>query len=219
MFRYFTDQLQISSTVVDDTCLLLPGPSTGPVAVLVSPYEPVIDAFFASNYIHVIRTETSNRLGGAPFHLYIIGPLLKAMPQTTLSSNIQLVNAWTQHLQGESFAAMRWNVLQSAPANGRAIYMYKFTYPRPNETSQLPLQICVFTNVHVGEQLVTLFPHRNVQDPLSVQVERAFTTPYIITLHVPFLLVFDTFQQDVTPFEPLKTSDGHQTIAIRLNAA
>lgn len=219
-FRYFTDQLRISSTVVDDTCLLLPGPSTGRAVMLVPPYESVIDSFFASSYIHTIRSEASNRLGGAPFRLYVVDPLPEAMPQTTLSSNIQLVNAQTQLLQNGPFAAVRWNVLQSAPASDRTTYMYQFTYTGSEQGSQLPQQLCTVTNVHAGEQIVTLLPNGNVQKPLSVQVEWASTTPHSITLkHIPLAPAFDTFQQDVTPFKLLKTSEGYPTIPIRLNAS
>jgi 4-amino-4-deoxy-L-arabinose transferase-like glycosyltransferase len=219
VFQYFTDQMQISSTVVDDTCLLLPGPSSQPAVILVPPYEPVIDSFFSSTYTHIVQSETSNRLGGAPFHLYVVDPLPKVTLQTTLSSNIQLVDAQTQPLQNGSSAVVRWNVLQSAPANGRAIYMYKFTYASSKQTAQLPPQVCTVTNIEAGEQLVTLLPHENVQSPLSVQVARAFTTPYIITLHIPFSLSFDTFQQNVIPFEPLKNSAGQETIAIPLHTS
>jgi hypothetical protein len=216
VFQYFTDQLPMASTVVDDTCLLLPGPSTGPVVVLVPPYESVIDAFFAANYIHVVQSETSKRLAGAPFHLYVVDPLPVATPQTTFSSNIQLVNAQAEQLQGETFAAVRWNVLQSAPASDRTTYMYEFTYAGSKQGVQLPPQTCTLTNRHAGDQLVTLLPYGNVQGPLSVQVEQASTAPYTITFKsIPFLPAFDTFQQDVNPFEPLKTPDGHQKVTIQ----
>jgi hypothetical protein len=208
-FRYFTEQLPLSSTVVDDTCLLLPGPSTGPAVVLVPPYETLIEAFFATNGVHVVHTETSKRLGGAPFRLYVVEPLPKATEQTTLSANIQLVNAQSQSLQKRPFAVIRWNVLQAAPASDRTTYIYQFTY------TQLPRQICTFTNVQRGEQLVTLLPERNGQGPLSVRVEQASTTPHAITVkRLPFLPAFDTFQQDVTPFRVLKSAAGGETVTI-----
>jgi hypothetical protein len=123
------------------------------------------------------------------------------------------VNAQNQVLQQQSFAAVRWNVLQSAPASDRTTYIYQFTY------TQLPPQICTFTNVQAGEQLVTLLPQRNVQGPLSVQVERASTTPHVITVrHIPLSPVFDTFQQDVSPFTVLKTAGGGETVSVHVGA-
>jgi hypothetical protein len=220
IFRYFSDQLPIASTVVDDTCLLLPGPSTGPVVVLVPPYEPVIDAFFATNYIHVVKAETSQRLSGPPFRLYVLDPLSQKWAQTTLSSNIQLIDAQTRQIQNKTFVAVRWNVLQSTPANAHAAYTYQFTYTRPKEAAQLLPQTCTLTNLHAGEQLVTLLPQGNVQDSLSVGVGHASTIPYTIMFNsIPFLPAFDTSQQSMTPFEVLKASDGQQTIPIHLNAS
>src|SRR5262249_36422358 len=91
----------------------------------------------------------------------------------------------------------------------RTTYIYQFTY------AQLPQQICTFTNIQRGEQLVTLLPVRDGQGPLSVRVEQASTTPHVITVkRLPFLPVFDTFQQDVTPFRVLKSADGGQTVTI-----
>ena len=125
-FRYLSEQLDTPATVVDGSCLILPGPSAGPVVVLVPPYETTLDAFFSSGYIHVSRSYTSPRLGGDPFRLYVVDPLPQAATQETLSSDLQFVSAQTQSLQKQVRVVTRWNVLQSAPPSFRSTYSYRF---------------------------------------------------------------------------------------------
>jgi hypothetical protein len=132
----------------------------------------------------------------------------------TLSGRVQLVSAQGKMLEKEAFEVVRWNFLQAEPASNRATYIYQFTY------TQLLQQMCTFTNVEAGEQLVTLVPEKDVRGSLAVRVERAATTPHVITVrHVPFFPVFDTFQQDVSAFRLLETGDGQRIVNIRVSTA
>ncbi len=219
--RYLSEQLHTSAAVVDDSCLLLPGPSAGPVVVLVPPYEAAIDSFFAANYVHVIRSETSNRLGGAPFHLYVVDPLAKATPQTTLSTNMQFVNAQMLSLQPEARIVTRWNLLQSVPASPRSTVSYQFTGMDTAKGATQAQQICTSTSVQAGDQLLAFLPHAGDQAALSIRVEHASTAPHTITTKLlgTFPLVFDTFQQDNTPWTLLKTDAGASTITVPVSSS
>ncbi len=215
-FHYLSEQLHTPATVVDDSCLLLPGPSAGPAVVLVPPYEKTLDAFFSSSSIHVHTSYTSTRLGGDPFRLYVVDPLPQAASQVTLSSDLQFVSAQMQSLQKKSWVIMRWNLLQSAPASDFTTYSYKFTGMDTIKGSTQTQQVCTFTSTQAGDQLIAFLPHTSNQPSLRVQVERSLTTPYTIRtkLFGVFPLVFDTFQQDSSPWISLKTNAGADSITV-----
>jgi hypothetical protein len=215
-FRYLSEQSRTPATVVDDSCLLLPGPSAGPTVVLLPPYETTLGAFFSSNYVHVTKSSTSPRLGGDPFRLYVVDPLPQTPAQGTLSSNLQFVSAQTQSVQNETRLITRWNVLQSAPASTRTAYSYRFTDMDSGKGSTQTQQLCTATSLQVGDQLIVSLPRTSNAPSLNVQVERSSTTPHAIT-HKPFgrfSLVFDTFQQDTTPWTVLKTDAGASTMTV-----
>jgi 4-amino-4-deoxy-L-arabinose transferase-like glycosyltransferase len=215
-FRYLSEQLHTPATVVDGSCLLLPSSSASPVVVLVSPYETTLDAFFSSGDIHVNRSYTSPRLGGDPFRLYVVDPLPQAATQATLSSDLQFVSAQAQSLQKQSWIVTRWNLLQSASASSRSTYSYQFTDMDIVKGSTQARRICTSTSLQKGDQLIVFLPHTSNQISLPVQVRRSSATPYAIRtkLFGPIALVFDTFQQDSTPWMVLKTTAGASTITV-----
>jgi hypothetical protein len=92
----------------------LPGPSAGSAVVLVPPYEKTLDAFFSSGSIHVHTTYTSTRLGGEPFHLYVVDPLPQAAAQETLSSDLQFVSARVQKLDCTGLWYSKADIYQSS---------------------------------------------------------------------------------------------------------
>jgi len=176
--------------------------------------------------MHVVRSETSNRLGGAPFRLYVVDPLPvdplpKVAPQTMLSGDIQFVSAQTLHLQKEAWAVTRWNLLQSVPASSRATVSYQFTRMDAVKVASQAQQVCTSTNVRAGDQLIAFFPHMRDQTALRVQVEHSSAKPHMITTKIfgTVPLVFDTFQQDSTPWTVLKTDAGASTITVPISTS
>ena len=215
-FRYLSEQLHIPATVVDDSCLLLPGPSAGSAVVLMPAYEKTLDAFFSSDSIHVHTSSTSARLGGDPFRLYVVDPLPQAATQGTLSSDLQFVNAQMQSLQKKSWVIMRWDLLRSDPASDFTTYSYQFTGMDTIKGSTQTQRVCTFTSAQAGDQLIAFLPYTSNQPSLRVQAERSSTTPYTIRtkLFGVFPLVFDTFQQENTPWISLKTDAGASTTTV-----
>jgi hypothetical protein len=220
-FRYLSEQLHTPTTVVDGSCLLLPGPSAGPVVVLVPPYQATLDAFFSSGYIHVNRSYTSPRLGGDPFRLYVVDPLPQTVVQETLSSDLQFVSAQTQSLQKQAWVVTRWNLLQSAPASSRSTYSYKFMDIDADKDSTQTQHVCTSTSLQMGDQLIAFLPRTSNQALLRVQVKRSSATPYVIRrkLFDAIPLVFDAFQQDNTPWTVLKTDAGVSTITVSIRSS
>jgi len=215
-FRYLSEQLHTPASVVDDSCLLLPGSSAGSAVVLVPPYEKMLNAFFSSGSMHVTTSYTSTRLGGEPFRLYVVDPLPQAAVQETLSSELQFVNTRVQSLQNKSWVIIRWNLLQSAPANDFTTYSYRFRGMDTVKGSTQTQQVCTSTSTHAGDQLIAFLPHASNQPSLRVQAERSSTTPYTIRtkLFGVFPLAFDTFQQDSNPWISLKTGAGASTLTV-----
>ena len=213
-FRYLSEQLHTPTTVIDDSCLLLPGPSTGPAVILVPPYETTFGAFFSSPSVHVNKSYTSPHPGGAPFHLYVVDPLPKTSTQGTLSSDLQFVSVQTQSLQKESWVLTRWNLLQSAPASSRSAYAYRFTDLDSVKGSIESQRVCTSTSLLAGDQLIVPLPHTSNQPSLHIQVERSSITPHLVAtkLFSFFPLVFDTFQQDSSHWALLKTDAGTPAI-------
>ena len=215
-FSYLSEQLHTPAAVVDDSCLLLPGPSAGSAVVLVPPYEKMLDAFFSSGSIHVHTSYTSTRLGGDPYRLYVVDPLPKTAMQETLSSDLQFVSAQTRSLQKKSWVIMRWNLLQSAPASDFTTYSYRFTGMDTVKGWTQNQQVCTSTSTQAGDQLIAFLQHASNQTSLRVQAERSSTIPYIIRtkLFGVFPIAFDTFQQDSIPWISLNTDAGESTITI-----
>ena len=217
--RYLAQQLHTPASVVDDSCLLLPGSTAGPFVVLMPPGETALDAFFSSRYIHVSKSYTSTPLTGDPFRLYVVDPLPQIATQATLSSalpDIQFVNAQAQSLAQTSWVATRWNILQSAPLVDRGTYSYQFTnMDTVNDTTQTQ-PICTFTSVQRSDQLIAFLPQATNQMPLHIQVARSSTAPYTIKGHIlgVFSLAFNTFREDSTPWIVLKTSAGESVITV-----
>jgi 4-amino-4-deoxy-L-arabinose transferase-like glycosyltransferase len=215
-FRYLSEQLHTSASVVDDSCLLLPGSTASSAVVLVPPYEKMLDAFFSSGFMHVHTSYTSTRLGGEPFHLYVVDHLPQTATQETLSSNLQFVSAQMQSLQNKSWVIMRWNLLQPAPASDFTSYSYRFRGMDNVKGSTQAQQVCTSTSTQAGDQLIAFLPQTSNRHSLRVQAERSSTTPYAIKtkLFGVFPIAFDTFQQDSTPWISLKTVAGASMITI-----
>jgi 4-amino-4-deoxy-L-arabinose transferase-like glycosyltransferase len=213
-FRDMSEQLHTPATVVDDSCLLLPGPTAGPAVVLVPPYETMLDAFFSSQYVHVSKSYTSMRMGGDPFRLYVVDPLPQTAMQATLSSDIQFVDAQAQNLQKKLWAVTRWNLLRSASASTRVTYSYQFTDTVAASTQRQ--QVCTSTSIHAGDQLIAFLPHTGNQTSLHIQVEHSSTVPYTIRTNLfgAIPLAFDTFRQDSTPWTLLRTQSGASAITV-----
>ncbi|MGZ6368277.1 MAG: hypothetical protein ACXWPS_20255 [Ktedonobacteraceae bacterium] len=142
--------------------------------------------------------------------------------QETLSSDLQFISAQMQSLQKNSYVIMRWKLLQSAPASDFTTYSYRFTGMDTVKGSTQTQQVCTTTSSQAGDQLIMFIPHASNQPSLRVQAERSSTTPYTIrtTRFGVFLpLVFDTFQQDSTPWISLKTDAGAATITVSVESS
>ena len=147
---YLSATLRTPTTVFGyDDCLTLPASGTGPAVYLIGPYASDLDAL-----LHQFATATlvaqPPRLGGQPFHLYIVTPNATAP---------QMQAATTMRVQDKTLAVTRWTIERTAFPSPRMLYNYQFTTPVASQTSQAAITTtCAATALHRGDQMIVALP-------------------------------------------------------------
>src|SRR5579875_3483612 len=167
---YLSGQMQTPHTVLSGShCLLLPDPAQGPALMLLGPAD-TFDTALLTHFASTMLVSEPPRLGGAPFHLYIVQPL------TTTPEAASFVNALTldrgrpasfswhdpaqQTASTEHFLATSWTNLAQLPAAYGTTYTYhlRATYAGNGTDGQTGAADCAFTSITPGEQLLAAFP-------------------------------------------------------------
>jgi len=159
---YLGETLHTPTTVFgDEDCLLLPPPSAGPAVYLIGPYIPDMESLLQT-YANVKLVAQPARLGGQPFHLYIVTP--KTSPETktttqtgTSSLTLQSPDITSTNLASGTIEVTHWTVQRNASASPRTLYNYQMNLTAKAETK--PIQTtCATTALQQGDQLITAFP-------------------------------------------------------------
>ena len=160
--HYLSEQMHTPTTLFDDSrCLVLPNPSDGPAALLVSPYAQLTQALL-NTVATVTLVDQPARLGAPPFRLYIVTPKVLTgqlpAPQTFVD-NLQLLSLQSQQLNatGHPWLVSRWTLLHSAQPGPRTNYKYAMT-ALVNTTNSYPSRsLCTLTSIRPGDQLYVAF--------------------------------------------------------------
>ncbi len=224
--RYLAEQMQTTTTLFDASrCLVLPNPAAGPAALLVGPYDTLTNALL-SQFAIATLVDQPERLGGAPFQLYIVQTREGPKPNTTnkaFVNNLQLLDNQAQQLRFNNsiWLATRWSYIRSTAPNYRTTYTYTMQALLSgdgNGGSSVSSQ-CVSTSIRAGDQLVVTFQQpKGTFVPPSVIISAMFyTTMQLNVTYGPFRL--ENIRDQRTRLSFLQTSAGTPALVIRTATA
>ena len=219
--RYIAEQVQTPTTLFDASrCLVLPNPADGPAVLLVGPYDKLTGVLLGQ-FAAATLIDRPERLGGAPFQLFIVKPITFALSPSTSSqaaflNNLQLLDRRVRHFSYNNslWLVTRWRLLRSASPGYRTTYTYTMRAllngsHGPGISSQ-----CVSTSMRAGDQLLVAFqaPRATVLPaPVTISATSYTTMPYNLPLG-PFHL--ETIRDQSTPQTTLTTLDGGDKITL-----
>ncbi len=221
--RYLAEQIQTPTTLFDAShCLVLPNPAAGPAVLLVGPDDTLTGALL-SQFAIATLVDQPERLGGAPFHLYIVQSMGGPKPYTTneaFVNNLQLLDNQAQQLRFDNSAwlATRWSYVRSAAPNYRTTYTYSMKAllnGNGNQGSSVSSQ-CVSTSTRAGDQLIVAFQQPNGTFlPVSVTISAmSYTTMPLNVSYGPFRL--ENIRDQRTQPSFLQTSAGTSGITLSI---
>ena len=217
---YLSEQMHTPTTLFDAShCLVLPSVANGPAVLLVGPHSTLADAL-VKQFASATLVNAPSRLGGAPFHLYLVSSL---HAQTTsqnvaFGNDLQLLEpaAQTMNVAQKFWQVTRWRLLRPQAARLRTNYGYVMmaSYSGSGDTTQQTTNICTFSTIRAGDQLLVAFSQFNTsttKTSMSVQAKSFMQVPFNPTYGV-FHMETDTTQS--TPWIGLQTSNGKDSIEI-----
>ncbi len=212
--RYLAEQIQTPTTLFDASrCLVLPNPTAGPAVLLVGPYDK-LSGILLGQFAAATLIDQPERLGGAPFRLYIVQPI--SGPKQTSSNeafanNLQLLDNRPRQLSfdNSTWLTTRWSFTRSALPQYRTTYTYTLRalfHGNGNKGLNVSSQ-CVFTSMRAGDELLVSF-----QQPTSASVAASMTVFATTYTTMPFDLSYGPFH-----FENIK-DQRTQTVALQTTA-
>lgn len=212
--RYLAEQMQTPTTLFDAShCLVLPNPTSGPAVLLVGPYDK-LTGILLGRFAVATLIDQPERLGGAPFQLYIVQPisgLKQATSNEAFANNLQLLDKWPRQLSFENstWLTTRWGFMRSALPQYRTTYTYTLQallHGNSNKGLNISSQ-CVFTSMRAGDELLVSF-----QLPTSAFLAASMTISATTYTTTPFDLSYGPFH-----FENIR-DQRTQTIALETTA-
>ncbi|GCE27969.1 hypothetical protein KDA_34530 [Dictyobacter alpinus] len=214
-FAYLAGQTNTPTTVVDDTCLVLPGSQYGAAMLLTAPHSHRLD--LVVNYAHAPQVGTSPHPGGPAFNLYVLQPGKVVTPlQDDFTQGLSFVDAHSFNNGKQGVLATRWKLPQSESAGQRISYNYSFAaYKQDTNSAPMQQRTCSFSALRAGDEIVVPLGDP-AQAKTSMQVKTFTTLPTTLSYNVmgAFPLQFDTFQQYDAPGQQLRTKSGRAYIPI-----
>ena len=216
--RYLAEQVQTPTTLFDASrCLVLPNPADGPAVLLVGPYDKLTSVLLGQ-FATSTLIDRPERLGGAPFQLFIVKPITIALSRSTSSflNNLQLLDKRVRHFSYDNslWLATYWRLLRSASPGYRTTYTYTMRALLNGNRGPGISSQCISTSMRPGDQLIVAFqvPRATVL-PVSVTISAtSYTTMPYNLLSGPFHL--ETFRDQSTPQTTLTTLDDRDTITL-----
>ena len=215
--------MQTPNTLFDAShCLVLPNPAAGPAVLLAGPDDKLTGALLGQ-FATTTLVDQPERLGGAPFHLYIVQPMSGPKPNATnqaFVNNLQLFDNQARQFSFDhsTWLTTHWSIIRSAAPNYRTTYTYTMTallHGNAHDGSTVSSQ-CVSTSMRAGDQLIVAF--QQPDDPFipaSVTISALSYTPMPLTIsYGPFLL--ENIRDRRTQPSFLQTSAGTPGITLSI---
>ena len=212
--RYLVEQMQTPTTLFDAShCLVLPNPASGPAVLLVGPYDK-LTGILLGRFAAATLIDQPERLGGAPFQLYILQPISgpkQASSNEAFANNLQLLDNRPRQLSfdNSTWITTRWSFIRSALPEYRTTYTYTLRallHGNGNKGLNVASQ-CVFTSMRAGDELLVSF-----QLPTSASVAASMTISATTYTTMPFDLSYGPFH-----FENIR-DQRTQTVALQTTA-
>ena len=219
--RYLAEQVQTPTTLFDASrCLVLPNPADGPAVLLVGPYDKLTSVLLGQ-FATSTLIDRPERLGGAPFQLFIVKPITIALSRSTSSqavflNNLQLLDKQVRHFSYDNslWLVTHWRLLRSTSPGYRTTYTYTMRALLNGNRGPGISSQCISTSMRAGDQLIIAFqaPRATVL-PVSVTISAtSYTTMPYNLLSGPFHL--ETLRDQSTPQTTLTTLDDRDTITL-----
>jgi hypothetical protein len=198
-FNYLAQDMQTPHTVIESNtshCLLLPDASLGPAVMLFGPTE-TLDETLLQHFTTASLISEPSRLGGTPFHIYLVQPLqratgaIAAMNSLALDqSRATLLNWRNPDAPGqpvEHVLATVWQNLSLRPAGTGDWWTYHFAtqYAAGSTRGQgRSTTDCQLSSLAPGERLLVPFDLSTGASTSSA----AFSINGTITMNTPYIL-------------------------------
>lgn len=165
-FTYLAAQMQTPRTLFNGThCLLLPSPVQGPALLLLGPAD-TLDEALLTHVSGAVLLARPPRLGGAPFHLYLVPPLVEPAGIEAFAGMLQASRGqrasftWNDPARAGPvplhLLTTLWTSMRAWPAVDGTGYIYRFV-ARPVGGTHSSGGECGFTALAVGEELLVPF--------------------------------------------------------------
>jgi len=210
--RYLAEQMQTPTTLFDaSSCLVLPNPADGPAVLLVGPYDGLTNALL-KQFATATLVDQPARLGGLPFRLYVVAPVVQTSSQKMFTGNLQLLDRQAQHFDynGSSWLVTQWSLLHAEQPSLRTTYSYALSTMLTGGQSRQ--SVCTFSAIRAGDQLLAAFSlPKGGETPAMVALKaQSFMTVPNNPFYGPFHL--ETDRDHSTAKVTLQTVDGGNTI-------
>jgi hypothetical protein len=194
----------------------LPGTANGPAVLLIGPHDQLADAL-VNRFASATLVSTPSRVGGTPFHLYLVSSL---STQTTaqgvsFKNELQLASPSAQQLDiaQKSWLVTQWNFLHPQTTRLRTNYGYVMVTTYSNKATQAT-NVCTFSTIHVGDQLLFAFAK-----PTSYTTATSMSIQAKSFMQVPFNPTYKGFHMETdtaysTPWVGLQTADGKSSLQV-----
>ncbi len=215
---YLSEQMHTPTTLFDAThCLVLPSIANGPAVLLVGPHSNLADGL-VKRFASATLVHTPARLGGTPFHLYLVSSLAEQTTQgPSFGNELQLATPSAQQLDAaqKSWLVTHWTFLHAQMARLRTNYGYVMVATYSNNAAQAT-NVCTFSTIRAGDQLLFAFvkPASSTTatpTPMSIQVKSFMQVPFNPT-YGRFHMETDTTQS--TPWMGLQTTNGKSSVQV-----
>lgn len=198
-------------------CFILPDIHAGPVVFLAAPDSALADILL-SHYTNATLIEEPQRLGGSPFELYILTARPVPAPIShTFARSLQLLSSKVQLLQSattnQQWLASRWRITETRAPAPRTNYGFDFQVQSkaPGQSSDLT---CTPTATWADDQLFALQESvKGSAVPAQIMLQAATFTQQPTLIHIG-PLTMTTFNEDITPLQPLLTTDRQKSVRL-----
>src|SRR5579885_243481 len=226
-FTYLAAQMQTPHTVFSGShCLLLPSPAQGPALMLLGPAD-TLDEALLTHFTSAVLVDEPPRLGGTPFHLYIVQPLLTVPGSASFADTLSADKApltdftWSDPAQQDTqpvhLLTTLWTNFRAWSAADDTSYTYQFiAHAIGSETGSGGSAVnCGFTNLAPGEKFLVpfAFPLGSVAQPaaLAVSGSSSVSQPYVQS-YGPFHLL--SVRQQVSPLLAFRSTSGGNSLVV-----
>ena len=232
---YLTRQMRtLYTTYESPNCLPLPGPDQGPAIMLFGPADSLNETLL-THFAPARLVSEMSRLGGPPYHLYIVQPSPGRFNGPVFTDNLTLAAAqaspftWEnpfpkpyiitpQRPVAQPMLLTRWKLLHTTPPAFSTSYSYKFNarYAGKGLDGQTSVQTCSASSFQSGEQLLVAFAlsEGSIGGPASLSISGTSwsTTPYSSSVGP---LRLETFLHQSTPEVPLQGAGGQASLSLK----